>query len=68
MYRHTDIQEMIPIEQFITNPQESLDALSWNSDKEIIITDSKNSYTITNTTRKYRHKEPICCCKNKGTD
>ncbi len=62
-----DIQE-IPLEQFISNPQESLDALSLNSDKEIIITDSTNSYTITNTSRKYRYREPKCCCQNKGTD
>ena len=68
MNGQTDILE-IPLEQFISNPQESLDALSLNSDKEIIITDSTNSYTITNTSRKYRYKEPKCCCQNQnGTD
>jgi len=65
MNEQTDILE-IPLEQFISNPQESLDALSLNSDKEIIITDSKNRYTITNASRKY--KDSKCCCQNKSTD
>lgn len=61
MPTQTDIQE-IPLDQFISNPKESLDTLSLNGDKKIIITDSKNRYTITNVAREY--KEPKCCCQN----
>jgi len=55
----------IPLEQFITNPQESLDTLC-DGDTKVIITDGENKYTITNTD--YKYKRPKCYCQNKGTD